>query len=152
MQSQLLLTGGEGGLLSLWKPNPDSEADITTNFKVMCTKVYTSWSVLLTWEPVYEAWQITGPPFLCNNWQHQWGGTCWMTLLCNSAVHQILIRIQLILYWQLSAVVGAKLLGHMKLLLKYHRHVQNVTQKLFGEVECWFLCGLSDFKNWYSWG
>jgi len=48
--------------------------------------------------------------------------------------------------------VGAKLLGHMKLLLKYHRHVQNVTQKLFGEVECWFLCGLSDFKNWYSWG
>jgi hypothetical protein len=55
----------------------------------------------------------------------------------------MVIRFQLILYVQLSA----KLLGYKKLLLKLHRLLPNVTQKLFGEVKCMFLCGLSD-KAW----
>jgi hypothetical protein len=34
LQSELLLTGGEGGLLSLWKPRTESETDFGTNLKV----------------------------------------------------------------------------------------------------------------------
>jgi len=41
LQSELLLTGGEGGLLSLWKPGIDSEADVGTHLKVICYKVQT---------------------------------------------------------------------------------------------------------------
>ncbi|XP_023724656.1 WD repeat-containing protein 89 isoform X4 [Cryptotermes secundus] len=45
--SELLLTGGEGGLLSLWKPSTHSETDLGTNLKVNCYEVQTLSTALL---------------------------------------------------------------------------------------------------------